>query len=220
MEIITLYIDVPFATFRQSHAREYGKTYSVPPPSTVYGMLLSLVGETDVYRHCGVQLAIAMLSQSKKSVVLRQLRRFKIRDIHDARNTIPEHQEILSNIKFMVWVASGGEESQPTLSERIEQALTNPYSNVRFGCLYLGESNDLVNVMKLVSVDYQKASRRWLIRDDRGELTLPYWVDHVWSRGTKQLRYTLKNRPTQSPPELSWTVIQSSVNRELSLSNS
>jgi CRISPR-associated protein Cas5t len=47
--------------------REYGKTYPVPPPSTVYGMLLSLVGETDAYKHCGVQLAIAMLSQPRKS---------------------------------------------------------------------------------------------------------------------------------------------------------
>lgn len=54
---LILYLDVPFATFRESHAREMGKTYPVPPPATVYGMLLSLVGETDVYRHCGVELA-------------------------------------------------------------------------------------------------------------------------------------------------------------------
>lgn len=211
MESVTLYVDVPFATFRQSHAREYGRTYPVPPPSTVYGMLLSLVGETDFYRHCGVKLGIAMLSQPKKSVVLRQLRRFKVKDIHDARNTIPEHQEILSNIKFMVWVASGGEENQPTLSERIEQALTNPRSNERFGCLYLGESNDLVNAVKLVSDDYKKASRRWLVRDDSGDLTLPYWVDHVGSRNTRFLRYRVDENTRLSPPDLAWTKIQSPI---------
>jgi len=211
MESITLYVDVPFATFRQSHAREYGKTYPVPPPSTIYGMLLSLVGETNVYRHCGVKLAIAMLSKPKKSVVLRQLRRFKVKDIHDARNIIPQHQEILSDIKFMVWVASNDEQTEPTLSERIEQALTLPSSINRFGCLYLGESNDLINVVKLVSHNYLVEHRQWLIQDNKGKLTLPYWVDHVGSMGTRWLRYTLIQISPQYPPDLSWTIIQSPV---------
>lgn len=47
MNSVALYIDVPCATFRNSRNREYGHTYPVPPPSTVYGMLLSFVGETD-----------------------------------------------------------------------------------------------------------------------------------------------------------------------------
>jgi CRISPR-associated protein Cas5t len=215
MGAIALYIDVPFATFRQSYAREYGKTYPVPPPSTVYGMLLSLVGETDTYRHCGVKLAIAMLSKPQKSVVLRRLRRFKVKDINDARNTVPEHQEILSNTKFMVWVAPGNDEVQPTLTQRIEQALTNPSSNKRFGCLFLGESNDLVNVVKLVSDDYQLEARQWLIQDNTGELTLPYWVDHIGSKGTRRQRYMLRETSAQSPPELSWTIIQASAYKDL-----
>ncbi|WP_413167939.1 CRISPR-associated protein Cas5 [Capilliphycus salinus ALCB114379] len=41
MKLVAIYIDVPTATFRQSHAREYGKTYLYPPHSTVYGLLLS-----------------------------------------------------------------------------------------------------------------------------------------------------------------------------------
>lgn len=77
MNSIALYVHVPCATFRTSHSREYGKTYPVPPPSTVYGMLLYLVGETNAKKHCGVKLALAMLSQPQKSVVLRKMRRFK-----------------------------------------------------------------------------------------------------------------------------------------------
>ncbi len=218
MSSIALYVEVPFATFRQSHGREYGQTYPVPPPSTVYGMLLSLVGETDAYKHCGVQLAIAMLSQPRKSKVLRQLRRFKVKDYSDSRNTIPEYQEILTDIKFITWVASGAEQVQPTLSDRVEQALRHPTSVQRFGCLYLGESNDLVNVVKLVSNDYRSESRKWLIRDDEGLMTLPYWVDHVGSRGTRWLHYNLQEISTQSPPDSSWTTIQAhlqaSVNGE------
>jgi CRISPR-associated protein Cas5t len=137
-------------------------------------MLLSLVGETDAYKHCGVQLAIAMLSQPGKSKVLRQLRRFKVKDYSDSRNRIPEYQEILTDVKFITWVASGAEPIQPTLSERVE-------------------------------------SRQWLIRDDEGLITLPYWVDHVGSRGTRWLRYRLEEIAMQSPPEPSWTTIQAPV---------
>ncbi len=92
MNSIALYVDVPCATFRQSRSREYGKTYPVPPPSSVYGMLLSLVGETDARQHCGVKLSIAMLSQPQKSKVLRKMILFKVKNYRYIRNTVPEHQ--------------------------------------------------------------------------------------------------------------------------------
>ena len=152
-----------------------------------------------------------MLSQPRKSQVIRQLRRFKVKDYSDSRNRIPEYQEILTDVKFITWVASGAEGVQPTLANRVEQALTHPTSIQRFGCLYLGESNDLVNVVKLVSDDYRSQFRRWLIRDDEGLITLPYWVDHVGSRGTHWLRYRLQEIATESPPDSSWTTIQSPV---------
>ncbi|MGQ4648919.1 type I-MYXAN CRISPR-associated protein Cas5/Cmx5/DevS [Lyngbya aestuarii] len=209
MSALAIYVEVPFATFRQSHGREYGQTYPVPPPSTVYGMLLSLVGEIDTGKHCGVQLAIAMLSQPRKSKVLRRLRRFKVKDYSDSRNTIPEHQEILTDVQFIVWVAPGTEQVSPTLSQRVEQALMHPTAVQRFGCLYLGESNDLVNVVKLVSDDYRSDARQWLVRDNQGLITLPYWVDHVGSRETRRLRYQLKEISTEFPPDSSWTTIQS-----------
>ncbi len=208
MNSIALYVDVPCATFRQSRSREYGKTYPVPPPSTVYGMLLSLVGETDARKHCGVKLAIAMLSQPQKSKVLRKMRRFKETDLSDRRNTVPEYQEILTGIKFIVWIDSLGEEVKPTLAVRIEQAKTNPSSVKRFGCLYLGESSDLVNSVRLASEKYLKQDKKWLVKDDRGNMTLPYWVDHVGSRGTRWLRYSLIEIDVDYPPLSSWTVIQ------------
>lgn len=149
MNSIALYVHVPCATFRTSHSREYGKTYPVPPPSTVYGMLLSFVGETNSRKHFGVKLAIAMLSQPQKSTILRKMRRFKEKDYGHRRNTTVEHQEILTDIRFIVWIESFQEEAKPTLVERIQQAKANPSSVKRFGCLYLGESNDLVNSVRL-----------------------------------------------------------------------
>lgn len=208
MNSIALYVHVPCATFRTSRSREYGKTYPVPPPSTVYGMLLSLIGETNSRRHCGVKLAIAMLSQPQKSRVLKKMRRFKATSLEDPKNTTVEHQEILTDIRFIVWVESSQEEAKPTLVERIEKAKSDPAAVKRFGCLYLGESNDLVNSIKLASERHWSQPKKWLVIDNQGCMTLPYWVDHIGSRGTRWQRYSLEELDLHSPPARSWTTIQ------------
>jgi CRISPR-associated protein Cas5t len=183
--ILALEIEVPIACFRQSRAREYAETYLVPPPSTVYGMLLSIVGEMDRYKHCGVKLAIALLSHPQKSTVIRTFRRFKKKDIHDPTNSRPDYQELLTDIKFITWVDS-------------------------FGGLCLGESRDLVNSVTILPENDRTQSLQWLVQDEDGLLTLPYWVDHVGSKGTRWQRYLiLEPSEFSHPPESAWTVIQS-----------
>lgn len=206
---LALRVEVPIACFRQSRAREYAETYPVPPPSTVYGMLLSIVGETDRYKHCGVKLAIALLSEPEKSTVIRTFRRFKKKEITDPSNARPDYQELLSDIQFIVWVASGSDSGQPTLQERLQLAFANPATISRFGGLCLGESRDLVNSVTPLPENYQGESLQWLVQNEDGLLTLPYWVDHVGSRGTRWQRYQLLEPSVQrQPPELAWTVIQ------------
>ncbi|MBW4672158.1 MAG: type I-MYXAN CRISPR-associated protein Cas5/Cmx5/DevS [Cyanomargarita calcarea GSE-NOS-MK-12-04C] len=217
-KMVVLEIEVPIACFRQSRAREYAETYPVPPPSTVYGMLLSLVGEMDRYKHCGTRLAIAMLtsgnallSQPQKSTVIRTFRRFKKKDIHDPSNARPDYQELLTDVRFITWVDSGVDNSQPTLSERLQMAFANPSSINRFGGLCLGESRDLVNSVTLLPHNYQSESLQWLVQDENGLLTLPYWVDHVGSQGTRWQRYLiLEPNKLSHPPESAWTIIQES----------
>lgn len=210
MTRVALKVEVPIACFRKSRAREYIETYPVPPPSTVYGMLLSLVGEVDRYKHCGVKLAIALLSEPEKSTVIRTVHRFKTKNIYDSKNNKPDYQELLTNIEFVVWVDTGVDTAKPNLVQRLQQAFTNPASINRFGGLCLGESRDLVNDITLLPKNYCVQSMRWLIRDEYGLLTLPYWVDHVGSRGTRWLRYQIeKCQEASQPPELSWTLVQS-----------
>jgi CRISPR-associated protein Cas5t len=205
---VALQVEVPVACFRQSRAREYAETYPVPPPSTVYGMLLSSVGETDRYKHCRVRLAIALLSHPEKSTVIRTFRRFKKKDIHDASNARPDYQELLTDIRFAVWVDAGGDRGKPALPQRLQQAFANPASVSRFGGLCLGESRDLVNAVTLLPENYRGESLQWLVRDEDGFLTLPYWVDHVGSQGTRWHRFSLLAVDEWQPPELSWTVIE------------
>ncbi|MBD2203536.1 type I-MYXAN CRISPR-associated protein Cas5/Cmx5/DevS [Calothrix sp. FACHB-1219] len=209
MTTIALKVEVPIACFRQSRAREYVETYPVPPPSTVYGMLLSLVGEVNRYKHCGVKLAIALISEPAKSTVIRTFHRLKTKNIHDPKNNKPDYQELLTNIEFVVWVDAGVDKAKPNLVQRLEEAFTNPASINRFGGLCLGESRDLVNDITLLPKNYYAELMRWLIQDEYGLLTLPYWVDHVGSRGTRWLSYEIQECQVLQPPELSWTSVQS-----------
>ena len=77
METLHLYVSVPVAGFRVAQAQKYWETYPLPPPATVYGMLLSLVGESNRLRHRGGKVAVALVSAPHRSVVLRTLWRVK-----------------------------------------------------------------------------------------------------------------------------------------------
>ncbi len=199
--MIQLQVEVPIACFRQSWAREFAETYPVPPPATVYGMLLSLLGEWDRHRYCGAQLAIALLSQPQLSTVIRTFRRFKSKNIRDPANARPDYQQLLTDVQIAVLVKG-------SLAHSLERAFENPESVNRHGGLSLGESRDLVNSVTPISAVPPQS--RWLIRDEDGILTLPYWVDHVGARGTRWQRYSLQTLEDEEIPESAWTEIRSS----------
>jgi CRISPR-associated protein Cas5t len=76
--------------------------------------------------------------------------------------------------------------------------------------LCLGESRDLVNSVTILPENDRTQSLQWLVQDEDGLLTLPYWVDHVGSKGTRWQRYLiLEPSEFSHPPESAWTVIQS-----------
>lgn len=209
---LMLKVEVPIACFRQSYAREYAQTYPVPPPSTIYGMLLSIVGEIDRYKHQGVKLAIALISEPEKSTVIRTFRRFKKKDIHAKENARPDFQELLTNTQFFVWINSESEKEKVTLSQRLIKAFNQPESIDRFGGLSLGESRDLVNSVSLY--DWSKSSSninnlQWLKKDEDGLLSLPYWVDHVGSKGTRWQRYSFFTSNFNDLEDDFWTEIKS-----------
>jgi CRISPR-associated protein Cas5t len=207
MERVALRVEVPIACFRQSRSREYIETYTVPPPATVYGMLLSLIGEPNRYRHCGVRLAICLLANPQVSVVLRKFHRHKSKDLIDPANIRPDFQELLTHVRFIVFLEQGEETEEPCLTERILAAFQNPSGVARFGGLSLGESQFLINSVTLVTKELQDETGDWLVEVSDGPFSLPYWVDHVGSRNTCWQRYALQRDNVQEPPPASWTGI-------------
>lgn len=212
MDTIHLWISVPIAGFRVAQAREFWETYICPPPSTVYGMLLSLVGEPDRLVHQGTQIAVSLVSEPKRSVVLRTLWRVKDRKagLGLGANKRPDYQELLTNVQLSVWVRQGKLENAETpLVRRLESALSDPGGVSRFGGLALGESTHLVNEVRPWRAT-DPTHGRLVFPDNTGDISLPVWVDHIGSRGTLwgQFRLEETNFFNGGPPEVAWVTVR------------
>jgi CRISPR-associated protein Cas5t len=192
-------VAVPIACFRKGLAREYLETEPLPPPSTCYGFLLSLVGETERARHTGCRLAPVLVGWPDQSVVLRTVWRVKKAPLGSPGNTRPDFQQLLSQIDLVIWLDSAEESSAEKLETRVQRALTAPGELTRFGGLSLGESTHLVDEVKRFDGQPDKTGKAFLLAA-RGRLTLPVWVDHVGSKGTRYVTGDLEEGPLLPPP--------------------
>ena len=207
METVGLYVSVPVANFRVPRAREYFETFPIPPPATVYGMLLSMIGEVNRRVYEGAEIAIALISEPSYSVVLRTLWRVKNKKqgLGLGENRRPDFQELLTDIRLMVWIRHSADSP---LAKKISECIESPSDIDRFGCLCLGESTHLVDEVKLLN-EFPEGNIQMLMNDDDGELSLPIWADHI-GPNTRWGQYTLseiKVDDLDSIPEKGWTKI-------------
>lgn len=193
-ESLCLFIEVPICAFRPYESREYQDTYPVPPPSAVYGMLLSLVGvpREEKARHRGVAMTIALESLPGRSRVFRKLRRdsqFKPGGQRLGKDLRPDYQDLLIDVALWAWIADGEDRASPTLAVRARQALAAPSSVQRFGGLSLGESSYLVNSIRVAGTPTRELI--FLRPEISGFEHLPTWVDHDDATRSVRRRFDL-----------------------------
>ena len=206
-----LYIDCPCTSFPRSFARDYKETYRYPPPSTVYGFLLSLVGEVELQAHLGVKLAIGVVGEDVTiSRILRKQRHHKFSKKHQgtyptSQFSKPNFQEILTDLRIVVRLDSSQESTAVTLADRVAIALASPAKISRFGGLSLGESWALVNGVR----QYRASDGpvRWLMTDDYGLIGLPIWIDRSTTRGTFR-RFTLSEAGAESSDRVWVSIVE------------
>jgi CRISPR-associated protein Cas5t len=206
--MLGVHVTVPIACFRKGMAREYLETETIPPPATCYGFLLSLVGETDRWRHIGCRVTVTRIGRPEVSVVLRTVWRVKKTPLGSPGNTRPDYQQLLTEVNLVVWVDSTNEVTgnDPTLEQRIRDALERPDSVQRFGGLSLGESTHLVDEVAILDSPERfsvgDSPVDTFVQHERGRMTLPVWVDHVGSAGTRYATGNLESAQVLRPPEL------------------
>jgi CRISPR-associated protein Cas5t len=188
------YLDCPCTSFPRSFARDYKETYLYPPPSTLYGFLLSLVGEEDLTAHFQSKIAIGLIGGLPTlSRIVRKQRHHKFSKTHagtypSSQFSKPNHQELLLDLRVALRLDSSEEKATLTLADRVAIALNTPEQITRFGGLCLGESWAMVNgIRHYCDTD---GEIRWLVSDNRGLIGLPIWIDRQTTQGTFQ-RYTL-----------------------------
>jgi CRISPR-associated protein Cas5t len=190
----TLYLECPCTSFPRSFARDYKETYLYPPPSTIYGFLLSLVGEEDLTVHLGVKLAIGLIGDEPPiSRIVRKQRHHKFSKTHmgiypPSQFSKPNFQELLTDLKVVLRLDSSGESAPVKLDERVAIALSSPEQINRFGGLSLGESWALINGIRTYRPE--DGDIGWLVKDNRGLIGLPIWIDRTTTQGTFQ-RFSL-----------------------------
>jgi CRISPR-associated protein Cas5t len=151
-------------------------------------MLLSLVGESDRERHLGARVTAGVFREGGISSVLRTLWRIKDGATPQGagENAKPDFQQLIVGSDLLVCCDSSDERGPaPSLEDRVRGAVQTPSGVKRFGGLSLGESTHLVNdIWVLEGRDLPMPARLFLLSAD-GTLTLPTWVDHVGSAGTR-----------------------------------
>jgi CRISPR-associated protein Cas5t len=200
-----LLVEVPICAFRPYASREYQDSFPVPGPSSVYGMLLSLLGvrREDKACHRGAEMVLGLEELPKRSKVFRKLRRGD--ELSDLR---PDYQDLLMELRLWVWVRLGADPGRPPLAERVGEALRHPETISRFGGLSLGESSYLVDAISLGKPPPEKLL--FVMPDARGFYSLPVWVDHLDSRQTILARFRV-TEPLPVPEALPWAWLRIGV---------
>jgi CRISPR-associated protein Cas5t len=199
--VLTLKYTAPICAFRPYEAREFQESLPAPPPSTLFGMLLSLCGlePADRERFAGIELASAVLSPVlDRSVVLRRMRRGGIGPLK--RN--PEFQELLTQFAGIVALRPGGGGEGGEFIEQIGQALAQPAGLTRYGALSIGESAFLIDE---IGIHADETELEWLVRDPHGFLDLTVWIDFADPVRTRKVRYSMNT--SREIPDAAWTRI-------------
>lgn len=207
-DFVTLRVEVPICAFRPHESREYQDTHPFPPPSAVYGMLLSLCGirREDKALHQGVRMVLAVESLPERAKVFRKFRRGK--ELSDLR---PDYQDLLIGLELWVWLKTGADHGRPPLVKRVVAALDQPQQLNRFGGMSLGESSYLVDSITQREPTDEHVMH-FLTPDAAGFYDFPIWVDHERSHNHRQ-RFNLAAMTVRDGIRRCWIEIADSVCR-------
>ncbi len=177
-----LEIDVPICGLRPTEARDFQESLPIPPPSTVAGMLLSLLGVelSEAARFGGNRIGLRVAAGVSRSTILRKMRRDpKEKPKGGAERNPqfrPEYQEVLTDLRFWTLLDDSGVQApNESLVQAVRSALENPAGTHRYGALSLGESAFMVDALAVVEAP--ASDSLGVCRDDAGRYRLSLWVD-------------------------------------------
>jgi len=136
-----------FSTFRKPGSTSLILTYSIPPFTTVRGMLSNALGlqRDDYSLQEEVKIGVAVMDFGFKNAEMAKILKLKENKNHPIRDypSAPMFREYIVNPKYRIYL--GGNKD---IVKRIYEALKSPERP-----LYLGQSDDIVDVNLSLPVD-------------------------------------------------------------------
>ena len=189
-------LEIPLAGFRPYEARDFQESLLLPPHSTVFGCLLSILGvEGDgVTAYVGTMLSVAGVS-ADRSTIVRKMRRDPAnvrRGVERVPTFRPEYQELLSDVQLWIWVSQGTAERD--LAADLVSSLANPGQLSRQGIVSLGESCFMLDRIDLRNDPPDDLTV--LRPKPDGAFLFTVWVDFADRTRTRTMRFDeLNGRP-------------------------
>ncbi len=136
---IVLGLYAPSASSRPWAKNDVETSHEVVAPSTVYGMLLSLLGEFDKKRYIGSKVACSYL---RKPLVSREVRSsIRLHKPSQEGTSNPKVFEFFTDVSMVLSV-------EGELAIALNEAFDGSVEIVRDGGLYLGDSNSLISYIE------------------------------------------------------------------------
>jgi CRISPR-associated protein Cas5t len=155
--MIQLYIEAPVASFPRKFAHDYRETYLYPPLTTVFGCILSFIGELDItaYPIDSIDIGVINKYPAISSVCVKQRnnaympggKHAKTREKSYSTGVYPASLYSKPNIKeIVVGTKIVAQINNEPLAARFLYSLHSGCD--RFGILSLGESSAMVNCIR------------------------------------------------------------------------
>lgn len=171
MEILSFDIEGKFAHFRKFHGNNTAMSYSIPPRTTIIGMLAAIMGEDknayyEKYRATDLKIGLRVLSDLKKS--FHRLNLLMIKGSHDFRGGKGRVQtpfEVVTGydlkkdmVKYRIYLAAGENDA---LYQSISEKLLNNSRQFNLSLGIAGFSAFVLNVRK-ISPTEKLAHGEWI----------------------------------------------------------
>lgn len=172
MEVLSLDIEGKFAHFRKFHGNNTAMSYSIPPRTTVIGILAAILGEPkdsyyESFRHKDLKIGIRVLSDIKKS--FHRLNYLKITSSGDfgGKNgriqtpfeVVTAHDIKSGMVKYRFYI-SPGEETE--IYDRLKKALTDAERQFNLS-LGIAGFTAFISKVEIQEAIEQNTSSKWII---------------------------------------------------------
>lgn len=231
--MLCLHVKAPFAAFRTFTAGSYRPTAPFITPSAAYGLILNVAGVESRYDDGHAPMTLTKLGLPRADIALgaivlpeiqsiyQQLHNYPVgstgkewaKESKGAKYNIqPIRREFLSGLDAYICLRGNSELEERARAGLREGTQWAPEGRLRYGVLFLGDNNFMVDVLQEESAPGSAYWYRRLTPDEVSSVErrcrLTVWINRADMTRTQALLYAPTQDAVSAIPEEAWTLIE------------